>query len=109
VGSAAPLCRTEQIEILAPVGNRSVAQSLFRLDVTPLPEASISERVSSRRAAPRPPASDKRGLWRALGPGLLTGASDDDPSGIATYSQAGAQFGGRGDCDDRVVGRVRVR
>jgi NRAMP (natural resistance-associated macrophage protein)-like metal ion transporter len=29
----------------------------------------------------------------ALGPGLITGASDDDPSGIATYSQAGAQFG----------------
>src|SRR5579872_2701223 len=28
-----------------------------------------------------------------LGPGLITGASDDDPSGIATYSQAGAQFG----------------
>ncbi len=32
-------------------------------------------------------------LWRILGPGLITGASDDDPSGIATYSQAGAQFG----------------
>ena len=32
-------------------------------------------------------------LWRVLGPGLITGASDDDPSGIATYSQAGAQFG----------------
>jgi Mn2+/Fe2+ NRAMP family transporter len=33
------------------------------------------------------------GIWRALGPGLVTGAADDDPSGIATYSQAGAQFG----------------
>lgn len=32
-------------------------------------------------------------LFRRLGPGLVTGASDDDPSGIATYSQAGAQFG----------------
>ncbi|HNM27235.1 MAG TPA: divalent metal cation transporter, partial [Saprospiraceae bacterium] len=32
-------------------------------------------------------------LWRNLGPGLVTGASDDDPSGIATYSQAGAMFG----------------
>jgi NRAMP (natural resistance-associated macrophage protein)-like metal ion transporter len=31
--------------------------------------------------------------WRKLGPGLITGAADDDPSGIATYSQAGAQFG----------------
>lgn len=32
-------------------------------------------------------------LFRSLGPGLVTGASDDDPSGIATYSQAGAGFG----------------
>ncbi len=32
-------------------------------------------------------------FFRALGPGLITGASDDDPSGIATYSQAGAKFG----------------
>ena len=31
--------------------------------------------------------------FRKLGPGLITGAADDDPSGIATYSQAGAQFG----------------
>jgi NRAMP (natural resistance-associated macrophage protein)-like metal ion transporter len=32
-------------------------------------------------------------FFKKLGPGLVTGASDDDPSGIATYSQAGAQFG----------------
>jgi NRAMP (natural resistance-associated macrophage protein)-like metal ion transporter len=32
-------------------------------------------------------------VFKILGPGLVTGASDDDPSGIATYSQAGAQFG----------------
>lgn len=32
-------------------------------------------------------------FWNLLGPGLVTGASDDDPSGIATYSQAGALFG----------------
>jgi NRAMP (natural resistance-associated macrophage protein)-like metal ion transporter len=32
-------------------------------------------------------------LTDIMGPGLITGASDDDPSGIATYSQAGAQFG----------------
>jgi NRAMP (natural resistance-associated macrophage protein)-like metal ion transporter len=34
----------------------------------------------------------KHPLWR-VGPGLITGVADDDPSGIATYSQAGAQFG----------------
>ena len=33
------------------------------------------------------------GFWNRLGPGLITGSSDDDPSGIATYTQAGARFG----------------
>jgi NRAMP (natural resistance-associated macrophage protein)-like metal ion transporter len=44
-----------------------------------------------------PTAATSGPLWRqylrAIGPGLVTGASDDDPSGIATYSQAGAKFG----------------
>ncbi|HYV87517.1 MAG TPA: divalent metal cation transporter [Candidatus Polarisedimenticolia bacterium] len=39
------------------------------------------------------PAGGRVPLGKILGPGLITGASDDDPSGIATYSQAGAQFG----------------
>lgn len=38
-------------------------------------------------------SSSDRHFPKALGPGLITGAADDDPSGIATYSQAGAQFG----------------
>lgn len=37
--------------------------------------------------------SKVRKFFKTLGPGLITGASDDDPSGIATYSQTGAQFG----------------
>jgi NRAMP (natural resistance-associated macrophage protein)-like metal ion transporter len=48
-------------------------------------------------ASPLPPDDLKQPprpkLIAVLGPGLITGASDDDPSGIATYSQAGAQFG----------------
>ena len=61
---------------------------------------------SSKKKSATPPArrsevdltSERQGpIWRvylrALGPGLVTGASDDDPSGIATYAQAGAQFG----------------
>ena len=36
---------------------------------------------------------EKSRVLGILGPGLITGASDDDPSGIATYSQVGAQFG----------------
>ena len=39
------------------------------------------------------PAKQVNIFFRLLGPGLVTGAADDDPSGIATYSQAGAQFG----------------
>lgn len=34
-----------------------------------------------------------KNLWKSLGPGLITGASDDEPSGIATYSIAGARYG----------------
>ncbi|MCA6111668.1 NRAMP family divalent metal transporter [Bradyrhizobium cenepequi] len=44
------------------------------------------------KAKPRQPFDLKRFL-KSLGPGLITGASDDDPSGIGTYSQAGAQLG----------------
>src|SRR5579862_3109127 len=39
------------------------------------------------------PLKRAKDYWFLLGPGLTTGASDDDPSGIATYSQAGAQYG----------------
>jgi NRAMP (natural resistance-associated macrophage protein)-like metal ion transporter len=39
------------------------------------------------------PFKKAKNYWYLLGPGLTTGASDDDPSGIATYSQAGAQYG----------------
>jgi NRAMP (natural resistance-associated macrophage protein)-like metal ion transporter len=46
-----------------------------------------------RRHRGRPREPVWRRLLHVLGPGLITGASDDDPSGIATYSQAGAQFG----------------
>src|SRR5262252_3236903 len=48
----------------------------------------------SAAAAARSPKA--RGLWRvvqAIGPGLITGAADDDPSGIGTYVQTGAQLG----------------
>ncbi len=41
----------------------------------------------------RKPVRQAGAYWRMLGPGLTTGAADDDPSGIATYSQAGAAYG----------------
>jgi NRAMP (natural resistance-associated macrophage protein)-like metal ion transporter len=52
--------------------------------------------VTTYTASPARSQTSKRSGWRVLrllGPGLVTGAADDDPSGIATYSQAGAQFG----------------
>ena len=55
-------------------------------DPTPAPAA---EQERRRKAFKKPQIR----LRDNLGPGLITGASDDDPSGIATYSQAGAQFG----------------
>jgi NRAMP (natural resistance-associated macrophage protein)-like metal ion transporter len=60
------------------------------------PKRSANRKTNPGRA--RKPASPTVGpskprLLKVLGPGLITGASDDDPSGIATYSQAGAQFG----------------
>ncbi len=48
--------------------------------------------LSHHRGLPQPLRSASRWL-RVLGPGLITGAADDDPSGIGTYSQAGAAFG----------------
>jgi Mn2+/Fe2+ NRAMP family transporter len=52
------------------------------------------------RHSPLTPSTEKSGpknpvtrFLRKLGPGLITGAADDDPSGIATYSVAGAQHG----------------
>ena len=50
-----------------------------------------AQRRKGRRERPRPVGV--RAFWKSLGPGIVTGAADDDPSGIATYSVAGAQFG----------------
>jgi NRAMP (natural resistance-associated macrophage protein)-like metal ion transporter len=56
-----------------------------------------TEKPQPSQSAPKRAAQSSNGpvqnLLAKLGPGLITGASDDDPSGIATYSQVGAQFG----------------
>ena len=54
-------------------------------------ETTTSDSSAARSDDVKQPERPK--LLAVLGPGLITGASDDDPSGIATYSQAGAQFG----------------
>src|SRR5579872_947014 len=48
---------------------------------------------TNNQAQPVQKQSIVKRFFRQLGPGLVTGAADDDPSGIVTYSQAGAQFG----------------
>ena len=57
----------------------------------PSPDAETEQAGSASRSAPL--RSSLRAFISRLGPGLITGASDDDPSGIGTYSQIGAQFG----------------
>ena len=54
--------------------------------------ASVHAKAAGNPAKPAKPFRFRDAL-KALGPGLITGASDDDPSGIGTYSQAGAQLG----------------
>ncbi len=70
--------------------------------VSPAPTVVPPDAVRGHRTSPQRPHRGRphplRGLrrWlRVLGPGLITGAADDDPSGIGTYSQAGAAFGTR--------------
>src|SRR5438270_1064008 len=64
-----------------------------------VPKGEFSMALAESRAAPPPsPAGaskpeKKHRLLKIIGPGVVTGASDDDPSGIGTYSQAGAQLG----------------
>lgn len=69
--------------------------------IDPIPEVPTSaldntikrtEQVVRSLPSSRPVKKTKE-YWNVLGPGLTTGASDDDPSGIATYSQTGAQYG----------------
>ncbi len=59
------------------------------------PNSRADVREIQRRLGPRerPKPVGLRAFWKSLGPGIVTGAADDDPSGIATYSIAGAQYG----------------
>jgi NRAMP (natural resistance-associated macrophage protein)-like metal ion transporter len=52
-----------------------------------------SERTARRRHHPRRRRLRGHGYFKRLGPGIVTGAADDDPSGIGTYSQVGAAYG----------------
>ena len=53
----------------------------------------MSESSAMKQVLESPKTPQSENLLTRLGPGLITGAADDDPSGVATYSQVGAQFG----------------
>jgi NRAMP (natural resistance-associated macrophage protein)-like metal ion transporter len=58
-----------------------------------VPPMTTTDKVGAKPARPTLQADEEdSGVLQRLGPGLITGAADDDPSGIATYSQAGAEF-----------------
>ena len=63
-----------------------------KLGLDPLANSVADTLASPRDVPPEPARLRRRGLFK-LGPGLITGAADDDPSGIVTYTQAGAGYG----------------
>ncbi|MEZ4180424.1 MAG: divalent metal cation transporter [Candidatus Doudnabacteria bacterium] len=74
----------------------SKKENLLVTQIAEAPARALEEAVvSSEEALARfnRPLRDAESYWSAVGPGLTTGAAGDDPSGIATYSQAGARFG----------------
>jgi Mn2+/Fe2+ NRAMP family transporter len=93
-------------EVLAEDENpdplRAVAAKVADVAKEPPPEE-VEKPVGTEAASGAPKAgrssvdealhNGPKGVLQLLGPGLITGASDDDPSGIGTYSQAGSQFG----------------
>lgn len=63
--------------------------------IVALPARGLEEIVedAAKATGAIPGLTRVKSYWRILGPGLTTGAADDDPAGIATYSQAGAKYG----------------
>jgi NRAMP (natural resistance-associated macrophage protein)-like metal ion transporter len=78
-------CRPNKEVDAVPDRKASTARKEPRVD----PARPVDPKAAVLRAAGNPLTR----LGKALGPGLITGASDDDPSGIGTYAQAGAQYG----------------
>jgi NRAMP (natural resistance-associated macrophage protein)-like metal ion transporter len=74
-------------------GNESACRTIDEPDDISWPEPKTTSIMTSASNYTESMFGSARRLVRQLGPGLVTGAADDDPSGIATYSQAGAQFG----------------
>ena len=68
-------------------------EEVFEVPAQMLEEGVELIKKEERALTSKHPFKRAEEYWDTLGPGLTTGAADDDPSGIATYSQAGAQYG----------------
>ena len=68
-------------------------EEVFEVPAKVLEEGIELAREAEHAVVNKEPFKAAEEYWETLGPGLTTGAADDDPSGIATYSQAGAQYG----------------
>jgi NRAMP (natural resistance-associated macrophage protein)-like metal ion transporter len=72
---------------------KSVLETIIGEPAVILEKVALDAGKIEKAIATEKPIRRAEEYWHTLGPGLVTGASDDDPSGIATYSQTGAQFG----------------
>ncbi len=73
--------------------NKKTIEKVASSPAEALEKAVSTTEKLTRSLEKQAPVRKVRDFWKGLGPGLTTGASDDDPSGIATYSQTGAQYG----------------
>jgi NRAMP (natural resistance-associated macrophage protein)-like metal ion transporter len=78
---------------LQRIGRRRYCKTGGPIDLQERKAAPVATVEADPELPDSPVGTSKPRLLGVLGPGLITGAADDDPSGIATYSQAGAQFG----------------
>jgi len=72
---------------------KSIWEKIFSAPAEVLEKSVEFEREIKNDIENKKPVKEAREYWKTLGPGLTTGAADDDPSGIATYSQVGASRG----------------
>jgi NRAMP (natural resistance-associated macrophage protein)-like metal ion transporter len=72
---------------------KSILEKIFSVPAEVLEKSVELEREIKKSIENKKPVKEAKEYWKTLGPGLTTGAADDDPSGIATYSQMGASRG----------------
>src|SRR4030095_9417667 len=87
-------CSSESFRRLqAPALRPKCSDALFAWPLTTNVRERVYRPVTLKSSRPEGPRTHVRRFFAELGPGLITGAADDDPSGISTYSVTGAAFG----------------